>query len=159
VAADSQAAPPSRQRASQRFRKAAEGEDVEWPTSTEYRAAIDVHLPADSSAGVGVLNDLAGYFARFDEPTEIDSAAEGNFFEIVRRGAFAETLKSDRRVQFLLSHGRSVQLGSSPVARIRKLEEVLAGGLSWRRRSTRAPLNQCGHALIDPPYLAEGSGA
>jgi HK97 family phage prohead protease len=59
---------------------------------------------------------LYGYFARFNEWTEIDSTFEGHFLERVAPGAFARSLAHDReRLRVLFQHGRDPQIGDKPL--------------------------------------------
>lgn len=70
---------------------------------------------------VGDGRTLEGYAAVFDSPTMIDSW-EGEFEEVVKRGAFRKTLRErDPVLQF--DHGRDKRTGSVPIGAIRELRE------------------------------------
>jgi HK97 family phage prohead protease len=64
---------------------------------------------------------LEGYAAVFDTPTRIDSW-EGNFNEVIERGAFAETI-SGRLPALQFDHGRDPATGSAPIGSIEELRE------------------------------------
>ena len=48
--------------------RASAGEDVDWPSDVEYRSATVATPAAPSQAPAGELNQLYGWFVRFDEP-------------------------------------------------------------------------------------------
>jgi HK97 family phage prohead protease len=72
---------------------------------------------------------LAGYFAVFNEWTEINSRIEGHFMEQIIPGAFAKTI-SERgdRIRLLLEHGLHPQLGKSPIGKLTVIREDNTGG-------------------------------
>ena len=63
----------------------------------EFRNCAAVEVRADGDDGVV---RVAGYAARFNEPTPIGSA----FMEVVRPGAFTNALKRGDDVEFLVNH-------------------------------------------------------
>ena len=74
---------------------------------------------------------LEGYGAVFDSPTRIDSW-EGQFDEIIARGAFAKTLK-ERTPVIQFDHGHHPVLGSVPIGAVDTIRED-AHGLFVRAR-------------------------
>lgn len=72
---------------------------------------------ADQSDGF----TLEGYAAVFDEPTRIDSW-EGQFDEVIARGAFAKTI-DERKPVLQFDHGRDVATGSVPIGNVEELRE------------------------------------
>lgn len=75
----------------------------------------------ETEAGaVGILN---GHFAVFNEWTKIDSRLEGRFVERFAPGAFAKTIRENRRMKVLFRHGLDPQIGDKPLGPIRRLEE------------------------------------
>ncbi len=74
---------------------------------------------------------LEGYAAVFDTPTRIDSW-EGQFEEVVARGAFKKTLR-ERTPVLQFDHGHDVRTGSVPIGAIETLKED-ARGLFVRAR-------------------------
>lgn len=65
---------------------------------------------------------LEGYFARFDEWTEIKSAWEGNFMERIAPGAFRKSFK-ETTPKVLLNHGADPVLADKPLGRVDSLAE------------------------------------
>ncbi len=63
-----------------------------------------------------------GYAAVWDSPTEINSRAEGNFIEIVKRGAFKRTTQAKMPV-FMFDHGQHPMIGSMPLGVIQEARE------------------------------------
>lgn len=68
---------------------------------------------------------LEGYGAVFGSPTRINSW-EGNFDEIIARGAFAKTLK-ERTPVIQFDHGQHPLVGSIPIGSIETLREDTHG--------------------------------
>lgn len=68
---------------------------------------------------------LEGYAAVFDTPTRIDSW-EGNFDEVIARGAFKRTIGA-RRPVLQFDHGRDVRTGSVPIGAIEDIHEDTQG--------------------------------
>ena len=59
---------------------------------------------------------MSGYFARFNEWTEIDSVFEGNFMERLAPSAFTKTIaENGPQMRVLLEHGQDPQLGNKPL--------------------------------------------
>lgn len=89
-------------------------------TERDQGAAVDlvrmgdvVQLREDSQSKVGTL---AGYFARFNDWTEINNPVEGHFRERLAPGAFTKTLaERGKDVQVLFNHGLDPQVGSKPL--------------------------------------------
>lgn len=66
---------------------------------------------------------LTGYLARFDEWTEINSRAEGNFLERIAPGAFTKTIAENlQRMRVLFQHGKDPAIGDKPLGPIRALD-------------------------------------
>jgi HK97 family phage prohead protease len=89
------------------------------PEAAELRAAVD-----DQGDG----RTLHGYFAVFNQWTEIKSHYEGHFLERIAPGAFAATL-ADRadKIKVLYDHGQDPTLGNKPLGPITALEEDRVG--------------------------------
>jgi len=67
----------------------------------------------DAASPVGTL---FGYFARFNEPTEINNPMEGHFVERLAPGAFKRTLaEHGRSVKVLFNHGLDPSVGQRPL--------------------------------------------
>lgn len=83
-------------------------------------AAFEFARAADDGArGDGLTLD--GYAAVYNTPTLIDSW-EGTFYEQIKRGAFAKTIRENTPVlQF--DHGRHPLIGSIPIGTIKSLRE------------------------------------
>jgi len=72
--------------------------------------------------------ELFGYFARYDETTEINTW-EGCFLERIRPGAFTRTLKeNDGSIRLLFDHGKDPSIGRKPLGKP-VLSEDVSGGL------------------------------
>lgn len=92
---------------------------------------------------------LEGYGAVFDSPTRIDSW-EGNFDEVISRGAFSKTIK-ERRPVLQFDHGHDIATGSVPIGSIEQLREDEHGLF------VRARLHD--NARVEPIRQAIASGA
>jgi phage head maturation protease len=103
------------------------GEIVEWPSSTEYRAAVDTAPAPTATIGAAPLNQLYGMWVPYDQPTEILDPHDGQFIEVVRYGAAAHTIGQERRPPYYRDHGRHPVLGRTPIARIDYLGESAGG--------------------------------
>jgi len=79
--------------------------------SVEFRAAGE---PGDGRT-------LEGYAAVFNQPTRIQSF-EGDFDEVIRRGAFRKTL-TERTPVMQFDHGNDKRTGSTPIGAIQELHE------------------------------------
>jgi HK97 family phage prohead protease len=67
---------------------------------------------------------MAGYFAVFDQWTEIKSYYEGNFLERFVKGAFAKTIHDNRdSMRVLFQHGFDYSIGDKPLGPIDELRE------------------------------------
>lgn len=76
----------------------------------------------------GGMPTLAGHFAVFNTPTEIDSLFEGHFMERIAPGAFSKTFAEQRNeMKVTFQHGRDPQLGDKPLGPIESLEEDKKG--------------------------------
>src|SRR6478735_7195897 len=76
------------------------------------------------AAQEGGMPTLTGYFAVFNQPTEIASAREGHFMETLAPGAFTKTFNENRDgMRVLFQHGRDPQVGDKPLGPIRTLEQ------------------------------------
>ncbi|MGB7588382.1 MAG: HK97 family phage prohead protease [Solirubrobacterales bacterium] len=83
---------------------------VQRPPRDGYRA-LAAH-PAVRAAGDGGMPTLFGSLVRFNEPTEIDSAWEGHFIEVVAPGAAKKTLKENgKNIRILFNHGMDPSVG------------------------------------------------
>lgn len=89
--------------------------DALKPSRLCYRA-VEFRAEGESDG-----NTLEGYAAVFDSPTRIDSW-EGEFDEVIERGAFAKTL-AERRPVMQFDHGRDARTGSVPIGAIREIRE------------------------------------
>lgn len=86
-------------------------------------APSEEHVELRSEGGTG-MPTMAGFFARFDEWTEIDSVWEGNFMERVAKGAFRKTFKElGERIKVLFEHGHDPQIGQKVLGRAEVLRE------------------------------------
>jgi HK97 family phage prohead protease len=71
---------------------------------------------------------LYGYFAPFNQWTEIHSLYEGHFLERFAPGSFATTIREDRdRIRILFQHGRDEQVGEKPLGKLLELREDNGG--------------------------------
>ena len=84
---------------------------------------------ADGVDGDGLT--LEGYAAVFDSPTHIEDY-DGEYFEVVKRGAFTRTLGA-RKPVLMFNHGRHPLLGPMPIGAFDELRED-ARGLYMRAR-------------------------
>jgi HK97 family phage prohead protease len=90
------------------------------------RGALE--LRTQPGAAEDVMPTLAGYFAVFNQPTEINSYLEGNFIERIAPGAFNATFANDRAaMRCLFQHGMDQQAGDKPLGPIRTLREDALG--------------------------------
>ena len=80
-------------------------------------AAFELRATDDDGDGL----TLEGYAAVFDDPTRIDSW-EGQFDEIIVKGAFAKTIK-ERTPVLQFDHGHDIATGSVPIGAIQELRE------------------------------------
>jgi HK97 family phage prohead protease len=77
---------------------------------------VAVKIPTSPGApDAGAGRKMFGYFARFNEWTEVDSIFEGRFLERNTPGAFRTTLKDPGRIKVLFQHGADQQAGSKPL--------------------------------------------
>lgn len=81
--------------------------------------SVPFHLERADDDNDGLT--LEGYAAVFDEPTRIDSW-EGNFDEVIKRGAFRKTLK-ERTPVLQFDHGSHPLVGSLPIGSIETARE------------------------------------
>jgi HK97 family phage prohead protease len=100
--------------------------DLHGPLRSEdlYRllgARIEFTRSEDQAAGT--LGVMTGHFAAFNEWTRIDSRIEGRFMERFAPGAFAKTIRENRRMKALFKHGLDPQIGDKPLGPILRLEE------------------------------------
>jgi phage head maturation protease len=73
----------------------------------------ELEIREDATDTVPVMK---GYFARFNEWTEIDSIFEGNFMERIASSAFTKTIADNgSQMRVLLDHGQDPQLGNKPL--------------------------------------------
>jgi HK97 family phage prohead protease len=62
------------------------------------------------------IGTLHGYFARFNEPTEINNPVEGHFIERLGNSSFDRTLaEHGRNFQVLFNHGLDTSVGQRPL--------------------------------------------
>lgn len=97
-------------------------DDLSVPRDDLYRGVASP--PVLRAAETGTAGIMHGHFARFNEPTEIDSWFEGRFIEQIAPGAFRKTIRENRdrlRVQF--DHGYDTYVGSAPLGAIVDLRE------------------------------------
>jgi HK97 family phage prohead protease len=86
--------------------------------TTEYRLlSKDLSMETRADDGANVIN---GYAAKFDSPTEIWPG----FTEVVKRGAFADSIKRKDDVAALVDHNTSMLLGRSTSGTLRLWEDV-----------------------------------
>jgi HK97 family phage prohead protease len=73
----------------------------------------------------GNTSTIYGHASRFAEWTTISSAAEGRFLERVSAGAFADSIRADKRgsIKLLFSHGQDAQIGNKPLGALDVLRE------------------------------------
>lgn len=84
----------------------------------------------DGSNGDGLT--FEGYAAVFNQPTRVDSLWEGEFDEVIKRGAFARSL-AERAPKLMFEHGRHPLVGQMPLGVIQETRED-AKGLFIRAR-------------------------
>lgn len=65
---------------------------------------------------------LEGYAAVFDQPTRIANW-EGDFTEVIRRGAFARAVRQNPRPVIQFDHGEHPVVGSIPIAQLNAMRE------------------------------------
>ncbi len=71
---------------------------------------------------------LVGHFSVFNTWTRIRSSWEGDFYEMVKPGAFRKTMSENRnRMRVMLNHGNDPQVGDKPIASIDELREDETG--------------------------------
>ena len=98
--------------------------------------SVDFALVRSEDGGDGLT--LEGYAAVFDSPTRIDSW-EGQFDEVIQRGAFKKTLR-ERTPVLQFDHGQHPLIGSIPLGTIQSvLVEKVAEGHTrdWTRYITK----------------------
>jgi phage head maturation protease len=107
--------------------RAAEGEEVEWPSDTEYRMAI-VSPPSTSVVGDPEdLNTLFGFWMVFDQPAQIADPHDGLFLEVIRPSAARHAISQKRWPAYLRDHGRHPQLGRTPIGKVTLLTTMPEG--------------------------------
>jgi HK97 family phage prohead protease len=80
-----------------------------------------LEMRADGDSG---MPTLFGYFARFNEWTEINSIFEGRFLERIADGAFKKTFREQKDdIRVLFQHGRDFQVGDKPLGPIATMRE------------------------------------
>ena len=124
---------------------------IDAPTSvpTEFTRDVAFTILETERAEGGDGLTFEGYAAVFDTPTVIDSW-EGNFEEIIARGAFKKTLR-ERTPVLMFEHGHHPLLGSMPLGVITRASEDTRGLLIRARLSD--------NWLIEPVRDAIGDGA
>lgn len=76
------------------------------------------HLRSADGDETGDGNHLVGYFAVFEQWTEINSVREGRFMERIVPGAFVDTFQRNReRIKVLYDHGQDPSIGNKPLGR------------------------------------------
>jgi HK97 family phage prohead protease len=120
---------------------------LEAPTEFTRELAFNILEVRAEPNGDGLT--FEGYAAVFDAPTVIDSW-EGNFEEIIRRGAFKKTLR-ERTPVLMFDHGQHPLIGDMPLGRIERAAEDSRGLF------IRARLHD--NWLIQPVRDAIGSGS
>lgn len=87
--------------------------------SAEEHRAVELRADGESEGPV-----MAGYFAVFDQWTEIKSYYEGNFLERFAKGAFKKTIRDNREsMRVLFQHGYDHAIGDKPLGPIEELRE------------------------------------
>jgi HK97 family phage prohead protease len=101
---------------------------IERPARTLYRAvAADYSLSASGNAA-GNGKTLTGYFSVFSRWTEISSAVEGHFMEMIQPGAFKKTLQErGNRIPVMFSHGHDPVIGLQILGAVRDIAEDANG--------------------------------
>ena len=89
---------------------------------TDFVRSVPFALERSDDQGDGLT--LAGYAAVFNTPTRIDSW-EGQFDEVISRGAFKQTI-AERKPVLQFDHGRGL-IGSLPIGNITRLREDKRG--------------------------------
>lgn len=79
--------------------------------------SVDFRMVEDSGGRI-----LEGYAAVFDSPTVINSW-EGDFVEVIERGAFARTVRSNPKPVLQFDHGTHPLVGGLPIGAIQELRE------------------------------------
>lgn len=69
---------------------------------------------------------LTGYATTYDQPYSVDSYYEGEFTEVIARGAFTASLRKSTPVM-LFDHGQDVRTGSVPIAAVKSVTEDRTG--------------------------------
>lgn len=95
---------------------------MDAPTEGLIRS-VDFDLVRADAAGDGLT--MEGYAAVFDSPTRIDSW-EGQFDEVIQRGAFKKTLR-ERTPVLQFDHGQHPLIGSIPLGTIQSAREDTQG--------------------------------
>jgi len=97
--------------------------DVDIDAPAEFTRSVPFHVERAEADGDGLT--FEGYAAVFDSPTEIDSW-EGNFVEVIQRGAFRKTLREQTPV-LMFNHGDHPLIGSMPLGVITRAKEDARG--------------------------------
>ena len=96
--------------------------DTETDETADEQRAVELRA-AENGDG---RPTLYGYFARFNEWTEINSVFEGHFMERVAKGAFTKTFQ-ERTPKVLFQHGMDPQIADKPLGAPTTLEEKARG--------------------------------
>lgn len=86
-----------------------------------FRGGVELRSAGDGGSAGPVMT---GYFAVFDQWTEIKTYYEGNFLERFVKGAFAKTIRDNRNsMRVLFQHGFDYSIGDKPLGPIEELRE------------------------------------
>lgn len=66
---------------------------------------------------------LEGYAAVFDQPARVSNILEGNFTEIIKRGAFAKAVRQNPKPIMQFDHGLDTLIGALPIGVITSMRE------------------------------------
>lgn len=94
---------------------------------------------------------MEGYAALFNEPTEINSAYEGNFTERIAPGAFKKTLEGGRLPKLQWNHGKDTRVGATPIG---VYDDIKEDGKGLRVKGTLFD-----NPVVEPVRQAIESGA
>lgn len=115
------------------------------PVSDVYRSAEGLSLTEETGG-----DTIYGHFSLFEDPYEINSMWEGRFIEVIKRGAFAETLVDNaQNIRLLYEHGYDPSIGNKPLGKFTKLEEDSRGGYYEAKLYDVDYVNQLRPALAD----------
>ena len=96
--------------------------DTPTEDGTVYRGFEFRSADGEATPPIGRDRIFEGYAAVFDKPTRIRNW-EGDFTEVIRKGAFAKAVRGNPRPKIMYEHGTHPAIGNLPIAELLAMKE------------------------------------